>query len=118
MKKTFFVAIMAGVLASSFFLGCSKEEEVVPEIDLQKTASMSNPKESEEPALQPIQALASTSKPTSEVATSKATVNSVEAVTQGSSGSYVVQVSIQPSRSNAKSIGAKLESHKIGRAHV
>ena len=52
MKKTFFVVIMASVLASPFFLGCSKEEEVVPEIDLQKTASMSNPKESEEPALQ------------------------------------------------------------------
>lgn len=113
MKNTFFVVIMAGVLASPFFLGCSKEEEVVPEIDLQKTAAMADAKENEEPALQPIQALASTSKAQPEVTASKTGLTSADAVSQGDSGPYVVQISIQPSRSNAKGIVAKLGSHNI-----
>lgn len=118
MKKTFFIAIATSILASQLFLACSKEEEVVPEIDLKKVkgAAVSEKQDSEEPVLQPIQALATTSK-TEEAspvpAQKPVSFASTNAVEQGSSGSYVIQVSIQPSKSNANSIIEKLSSNNI-----
>ncbi|HPW94256.1 MAG TPA: SPOR domain-containing protein [Fibrobacteraceae bacterium] len=118
MKKSFFIVLATSVLASQLFLACSKEEEVVPEIDLQKTknAATSEKQDSEEPVLQPIQALTTTSK--AEEATPAQTTKptsfaSTNAIEQGSSGPYVIQVSIQPSKSNANSIVEKLSSNNI-----
>lgn len=117
MKKSFFIVLATSVLASQLFLACSKEE-VVPEIDLQKTknAATSEKQDSEEPVLQPIQALTTTSK--AEEATPAQTTKptsfaSTNAIEQGSSGPYVIQVSIQPSKSNANSIVEKLSSNNI-----
>ena len=118
MKKTFFIAFATSILASQLFLACSKEEEVVPEIDLKKakSASVSEKQDSEEPALQPIEALATSSKSKKEKlsSTTKPILSaSTNAVEQGSSGSYVIQISIQPSKNNANAIVEKLSSNNI-----
>ena len=117
MKKTFFIAFATSILASQLFLACSKEE-VVPEIDLKKakSASVSEKQDSEEPALQPIEALATSSKSKKEKlsSTTKPILSaSTNAVEQGSSGSYVIQISIQPSKNNANAIDEKLSSNNI-----
>lgn len=118
MKKTFFIAFATSILASQLFLACSKEEEVVPEIDLKKAkgAAVSEKQDSEEPTLQPIEALATSSK-SEEAKPSSATKPilsaSTNAVEQGSSGSYVIQISIQPSKRNANAIVEKLSSNNI-----
>lgn len=118
MKKTFFIAIATSILASQLFLACSKEEEVVPEIDLKKAkgAAVSEKQDSEEPSLQPIDALANSSKSkdaVSPAATKPALSASTNAVEQESSGSYVIQISIQPSKRNANAIIEKLSSNNI-----
>ena len=118
MKKTFFIAIATSILASQLFLACSKEEEVVPEIDLKKAkgAAVSEKQDSEEPTLQPIDALANSSKSkdaVSPAATKPALSASTNAVEQESSGSYVIQISIQPSKRNANAIIEKLSSNNI-----
>lgn len=118
MKKTIFIAFATSILVSQLFLACSKEEEVVPEIDLKKAkgAAVSEKQDSEEPTLQPIEALATSSK-SEEAKPSSATKpilsTSTNAVEQESSGSYVIQISIQPSKSNANAIIEKLSSNNI-----
>ena len=118
MKKTIFIAFATSILVSQLFLACSKEEEVVPEIDLKKAKSttVSEKQDSEEPTLQPIEALATSSK-SEEAKPSSATKPilsaSTNAVEQGSSGSYVIQISIQPSKRNANAIVEKLSSNNI-----
>lgn len=118
MKKTFFIAFATSILASQLFLACSKEEEVVPEINLKKakSAAVSEKQDTEEPSLQPIGALAnsSKSKDTESPADTKPILSaSTNAVEQGSSGSYVIQISIQPSKSSANAIVEKLSSNNI-----
>lgn len=118
MKKTIFIAFATSILVSQLFLACSKEEEVVPEIDLKKAkgAAVSEKQDSEEPSLQPIDALANSSKSkdaVSPAATKPALSASTNAVEQESSGSYVIQISIQPSKRNANAIIEKLSSNNI-----
>ena len=112
MKNTFFYAITVTLVTSLFFLACSKEKDIAPEVEV--APKLRTNENSDEPVLQSIQSLAA--KPESDL---KPEVNKIaksavsKTVEQSSYGSYVIQVGIFPSKSAANALVAKLKSNDI-----
>jgi len=109
---------LIGVIALSCSLlsacGSKEEEQKTPQAEAtpaaEQPAATEEAQAQDEPALVPIQSLSETAEKSAPAATPAPVSSNIE---QGSSGPFVIQVSIQPSRRAANSVVSKLSDQGI-----
>ena len=119
MKKTWLSTLCIASLAGSLLCGCEEKEEIVPEMQKSTPAPVAKKAETapanDEPELVPIQSLSqgAAQEEKAEAAKTTNTPSAPGSIQPQEEGSFVIQVSIQPSKKGADAIVKKLAEQNI-----